>query len=80
MTTDEEDRSIRNIETCRRLNRRAAEQYRRHGVTPEDAAIAAIFSAHDLAMHTGKSPAEAIEWLRTALDLQERQLLDMATQ
>lgn len=75
MTPEDEDRSIQNIETCRRINRKAAVLYAAHGVSAEDAAIAAIYSAHDLAMHTGKSPAEAIEWLRTALDLQERQLL-----
>ena len=75
MTDEQEDRSLAHIELCRRINRKAAEQYRQHGVTAEDAAIAAIYSAHDLAMQTGKSPSEAIEWLRTGLDLQERQLL-----
>ena len=64
------------IEMCRKINRRAAEQFRARGVTAEDAAIAAVYSAHDLAMATGRSPIEAIEWLRTALDLQERQLLE----
>jgi HD superfamily phosphohydrolase YqeK len=70
-----EDLSLQNIQTCRRINRKAAEQYEAHGVTAEDAAIAAIYSAHDLALHTGRDPHEAIEWMRTALDMMERQLL-----
>ena len=76
MTNEEEDRSIDRIELCRRINRKAAAQYQAHGVTPDEAAIAAIYSAHDLAMAMGHNPAEAIEWLRTALDLQEGQLLE----
>lgn len=75
----DEDRSMANIETCRRINRAAAVKYAEHGVTPEDAAIAAIYSAHDLAMHLGHDPAGAIEWLRTALDVMEARLLREAT-
>ena len=75
MTNEDEERSVRNIETCRRINRAAAARYAEHGVSAEDAAIAAIYSAHDLAMATGRDAHAAIEWLRTALDLQERQLL-----
>ncbi len=75
MTVDEESVSVRNIEVCRRINRRAGARYMAEGVTAEDVAIAAIYSAHDLAMATGRDPHAAIEWLRTALDLQERQLL-----
>lgn len=70
----EEDRSIQNIETCRRINRKAATKYAEHGVAPEDAAIAAVYSAHDLAMQIGHNQAGAIEWLRTALDVMERSL------
>ena len=44
-------------------------------VEGEDAAIAAIYSAHDLAIAVGKSPIEAIEWLRTGIDVIERGLM-----
>lgn len=73
---DVDDQAIRNIETCRRINRSASAKYVEHGVPPIDAAIGAIYSAHDLAMAaTAEGPAGAIEWMRTALDTMERQLL-----
>lgn len=70
------DSSFANIETARRINRRAAEQYVAHGVSPADAAIAAMYSAHDLAVQAGNDEHGAIEWMRTALDAMERQMLD----
>jgi hypothetical protein len=42
---------------------------------PIDVALGALYASHDLAMRAGMSAAEAIEWLRTAADLMERQLL-----
>lgn len=71
------DDIICRIESARNVNRRAARLYRAAGVEPADVAIAAVYSAHDLAtdLHEG-DPAAAIEWMRTALDLMERQLLD----
>jgi len=75
----DEQRSLSNIETARRINRSAAEKYMTHGVTAIEAAIAAIYSAHDLAVvGTGEGSMGAIEWLRTAIDTMERQLLDQA--
>ncbi len=70
------DREHAQIELCRRINRRAADQYRAKGVEPADIIIAAIYSAHDLAstLHDG-NPVAGIEHLRTALDIMERQLL-----
>lgn len=75
MNEDQEAASLAAIETCRRINRSAAAEYLARGVRADDIAIAAIYSAHDLAMHDGRDPAGAIEWLRTALDVMERQLL-----
>lgn len=80
MTTDHEQTSLQHIEMCRRISRRAAEQFRALGVEADDVAIAAIYAAHDLAMDTGRNPHEAIDWLRTALDLQEAQLMDTVPQ
>lgn len=64
------------IEICRRLYREAALKYAERGVPIRDVAIAAIFSAHDLAMHSGLNAHDAIEWLRTATDVMERQILE----
>lgn len=80
MPPDPEQLSLQHIEMCRRISRRAAEQFRAMGVEADDVAIAAIYAAHDLAMDTGRDPHQAIEWLRTALDLQEAQLLDTVPQ
>ena len=45
-------------------------------VQPIDAAIGAIYATHDLAMHAGMDGHTAVEWMRTATDLMERQLLE----
>lgn len=66
------------IDMCRRLNRKAADQYRAKGVEPIDVALAAIYSAHDIATVTHGNAHDAIEWMRTALDQMERQLLEAA--
>ena len=73
------DQAAAAIELCRKLNRKAAGQYVARGIAPADAVIGAIYSAHDLAtdLHTGDGHA-AIEYLRTALDMMERQLLERA--
>ncbi|MFZ2996264.1 hypothetical protein [Sphingobium sp.] len=67
------------IELCRRINRSAARQYEDRGIEKADVAIAAIYSAHDLAMdlHNG-DPHAAIEWMRNATDIMERTLLEQA--
>lgn len=70
----EEDKAIAQIESCRRVNRRAAALCAQQGVTPDDIAIAAIYSAVDLAQHTQGHPAAAIAWARRALDMLEEGL------
>ena len=45
---------------------------------PIDVALGALYAAHDLAQRAGMTAAEAIEWLRTAADLMERQLIAAA--
>lgn len=66
------------MERCRALFRNAGIAMISAGVDPVDVAIAASYAAHDASQHTGRNPHDAIEWLRTALDLQERQLLEQA--
>ncbi len=75
----DERATLAKIDKCRAINRRAAAKYAEHGVAPIDAAIAAVYSAHDLAVHAGKDPHAAIEWMRTALDIMERNLFEGGT-
>lgn len=72
MTENDEHLSLVQIEKCRRVNRLAATKYAEQGVTLEDIAIASIYTALDLAMALKGSPIAGIEWMRTAIDLQER--------
>lgn len=73
------DQTAAAIELCRKLNRKAAGQYVARGIEPADAVIGAIYSTHDLAtdLHNGDAHG-AIEYMRTALDMMERQLLERA--
>ncbi|GGE21889.1 hypothetical protein GCM10011529_30640 [Polymorphobacter glacialis] len=72
MTDNDEHRSVAVIEMCRRVNRIAAAKYAEHGASLEDIAIASIYTAFDLATKLKGSPIAAVEWLRTAVDVQER--------
>jgi hypothetical protein len=63
------------IAFCRRINRSAATKFTEQGVRLDDIAIAAIYTAFDLAATLTGSPGAAVEWLRTAVDVQERSLL-----
>lgn len=71
MTPDNEDASVQVIEFCRHFNRRMAERQSDLGARMDDIAIAAAYSAVDLAScHVGDTPA-AIAWVRRALDVME---------
>lgn len=72
MSENDERHSLDRIERCRRVNRLAATKYAEQGVSLEDITIASIYTALDLAMTLKGSPMAGIEWLRTAIDLQER--------
>lgn len=71
MTSDTETCSLMAIDFCRDFNRRMADEQRRAGVNNDDIAIAAAYSAVDLAIHNVGDPAEAIAWMRRALDVME---------
>lgn len=72
--TSEEDASVIAIELCRKINRSAATKYAEKGISAEDIAIAAIYSAVDLAQHFTGDPASAIAWARRALDVMEAEM------
>lgn len=61
------------IEGVRGPIRRIADRFPQ--VEPIDVALGALYASHDLACRAGMAPAEAIEWLRTAADLMEEQLI-----
>lgn len=72
MTRDEEAASIEVIAFCRLYNGKMAAKQAGFGARRDDIAIAAAYSAVDLAQHhTGGDPASAIAWLRRALDVME---------
>lgn len=77
--TGDEATSMVHIEKCRRVNRLAANKYAEQGVSLEDIAIAAMYSAFDLALALKGNPSAAIEWARTAFDVMERGLLEEVT-
>ena len=71
MTTTDESASLSVIEFCRHFNRRMAEKQAQEGARMDDIAIAAAYSAVDLAScHVGDTPS-AIAWVRRALDIME---------
>lgn len=78
MTNDDEQMSLSAIDLCRDINRKAANEYAAKGISPEDIALAALYSAYDIA-EAAKGPGMiAVEWLRTGLDLIERQVMSGA--
>ena len=40
--------------------------------------MASLYAAHDIAQNYKRDPFAAIEWMRTGLDLMERQLMEAA--
>ncbi len=73
-----EENAARVVEECRRVFRRAADAMEAKGIRLEDVAIALAYASQDVAARYKQDHHEAIEWLRTCHDLQERQLLDQA--
>jgi hypothetical protein len=76
MTNNDENLSLQAIEMCRRINQKAAAQFHQRGITSEDVAIAALYSAYDLAhVLNGADPVAALAWLRSGIEVLERQIL-----
>lgn len=81
MTGSNEEISIKAIELCRDLNRKAADEYQKRGITPEDISMASLFATFDIAQRRfGDDPFAAVEFLRTGADVLERQLIEGAWQ
>ncbi|PZU77752.1 MAG: hypothetical protein DI530_12230 [Sphingomonas sp.] len=73
---DQAPAGIDTIEGVRGPIRRIADRFPDR--EPIDVALGALYAAHDLAQRAGMTAPEAIEWLRTAADLMERQLIKSA--
>lgn len=74
MDTDAEDMSLKAIELCRDFNRRMFDRQAQNGIAHADVAIAAIYSAVDVAaVFRGGIPA-GLAWVRQALDVMEDRL------
>lgn len=74
MTTEQEAASMQVIEWCRHFNRRMAQKQAEEGARMDDIAVAAAYSAVDLATcHVGDATG-AIAWVRRALDVMEEGL------
>lgn len=79
MTGNDEKLSVQAIEICRGLQRRAASECEQKGISLEDVSVASLYATFDTATRFRRDPIAAVEWLRTGLDLIERQLLIEAT-
>lgn len=79
MTSDDELISEQAIGICRNLNRQVANECHARGFSPEDIALASLYAAFDIAEGAKGPGLAAIEWLRSGLDLIERQLLEGQT-
>lgn len=78
MTHEEETQSMKNIASVRLLAIKLAAECAKHGASLEDIAIAQTYALIDLATEHRRNPHDAIEWVRTALDVHERALLEQA--
>lgn len=73
-----EEESRQRIATTRALVRKLLDQTAMHGVSLEERTVATAYAALDIAeLHAGHGQA-AVEWLRNAADVFERQLMSGA--
>ncbi|MCT2557367.1 hypothetical protein N0B51_00050 [Tsuneonella sp. YG55] len=75
MTGDDEATSMKAIAIVRDLQRKLANQCFERGISPEDIALGCLHGAFDVAEGAKGPGMTALEWMRTGLDLIERQLL-----
>lgn len=75
MTGHDEAVSEQAITMCRNLQRKLANECHAKGISPEDISLASLYATFDIA-ECAKGPGlVAVEWLRSGLDLIERQLM-----
>ena len=75
MTGDDEGTSLKAIDIVRGLQRNLANQCFEKGITPEDIALGMLHGTFDVAEGAKGQGVAAVEWLRSGLDLIERQVM-----
>lgn len=75
MTGNDETVSLHAVSIVRDLQRGFANQCFEKGITPEDIAIGMLQGTFDIAEGVRGEGIAAIEWLRTGLDVIERQVM-----
>ena len=75
MTGNDETVSLHAVAIVRDLQRRFANQCFEKGVSPEDIALGMLHGTFDVTEGAKGEGVAAIEWLRTGLDIIERQHL-----
>lgn len=76
MTGHDEATSERAIEIVCNLQRRLANECHAKGISPEDITLASLYSAFDIAEGAKGPGMVAVKWLRTGLDVIERQVME----
>ncbi|MEC9067645.1 MAG: hypothetical protein VX569_10240 [Pseudomonadota bacterium] len=79
MTGNDEVTSMKAVAIVRDLQRKLANQCFEKGISPEDIALGCLHGAFDVAEGAKGPGMAALEWMRTGLDLIERQLLTGGT-
>lgn len=79
MTGNDEALSMKAIEIVRGLQRKAAAECEQRGISLEDAALGSAYASWDVALCLKRDPFLAVEFLRTTVDIIERQLLNRET-
>lgn len=77
MKPEDDDSFFAGVALARKINRSAADKFAEKGLTSDQIAIGAMWSAYDIAeaLHEGKGIA-AIEWMRSAIDIMEGSILN----
>ena len=75
MTGNDEATSEHAIAMVRNLQRQLANECHARGISPEDIALASIYSTFDIAEGAKGPGISAVEWLRSGLDVIERELM-----
>lgn len=75
MTGDDETTSLKAISIVRDLQRKLANQCYEKGISSEDIALGLLYGTFDVCEGAKGPRIAALEWLRTGLDLMERQIM-----
>lgn len=75
MTGNDEALSVQAIGIVRGLQRQLANECHARGISPEDIALGCLHATFDIAESAKGEGIAAVEWMRTGLDVIERQVM-----